>query len=130
GDDLVDLVDGRVGEPASSLRDAGTVEQPIDVVDEDALREAQVDVLPLRKDPREEGGSTAARQVEADHPPADPDSLRGVGDRATEDGPESIRDRAMRGGIPVQERLDGQALDRWLRDARHGLNYAARRRMG
>ena len=103
-------LDRGVRQPARPLRDARAVHEPVGIVHEDALREAEVDVLELRADPGEErrrGGLIG--QVVADEPPAGPDSLdRLRASCARTIAAEALGDRAHAAArIALEERLDG-----------------------
>ena len=73
----------------------------------------------LGHDPREVDAVTLGRQVVADEPPARPDALDDVGDRALDDGAEPVRRGAGLVRVARQEEVGRDRLGHGLRARAH-----------
>jgi len=104
----VDGVSRAEGDP-SSARDAA-LEEPLGVVHQDAVHEAEVDVDRLRHDPAEVRRSTSRGHLVADDPPAGPNAFDRLGHSATHQGTQLLADPAHRLGVRREERLGRDAL--------------------
>ena len=107
---LVDGVAGLEREPAGALGDALPFQDAAGVVHEDAVLEPEMDVLLLGPDEAAERRPAPGRDVIADQPPAGPDGLDGVGERAPDDAAQPLGDVAHRRRVPREQRLGWQRV--------------------